>query len=103
MDSKEIIKLMQACQKYGVASFTKGDLSVNFIVESIPNNPVSSSVYNPALTQQFPDRQIEPTPEVENEVLEELRMSQLMLDDPEAYEQMIVDSHMERGRTLFDD
>lgn len=100
VDIKEFTKLLKACRAHGVKELTLVGIGIKFDVEYIPSDTVP---YNkpPKLStlEDRPPEQIIMTAE-EEAVLEEIRKSQMMLDDPEAFEQMIIDSHLERGREI---
>ena len=102
VDLKELNRLLKACRANGVTEFTLGTMIIKFGVEYIPSDTVP---YNkPSKLSALEDRppeQIIMTAE-EEAVLEEIRKSQMMLDDPEAFEQMIIDSHLERAREPLD-
>lgn len=112
MGADEIVKIIEACGRNGVSNITFDNISINFMVESNPNNSVVSSQVPLTQTVQgqastvpsgpsLQPRQLMMTAE-EKLVLDEIRLGQLMIDDPDAYEQHMIDTHLERERDAYD-
>ena len=103
VDIREFTKLLKACRSSGVTELTLDGMNIKFNVEYIPATTVSyqNQPSKSSTPEDRPPEQIIMTEE-EEAVLEEIRKSQMMLDDPEAFEQMIIDSHLERAREPLD-
>jgi hypothetical protein len=88
----ELCRILDACGKAGVASLKWGDLEVNFVAGQ------QAHVYTAMPLTQAPDG---PMSEQESEsVLQqslEEQLSQLMIDDPKAYEEHMLRKDMEDG------
>lgn len=96
--------ILEACQKSGVAVLKFGDLEVSF--HPLPAAPLFADTLGATSQVALPDpyrfpaspaseqTRIEP---VDPELLEDMRRAQLMIDDPMAFEQEMVDEHLRRG------
>lgn len=88
--------ILEACKNSGVVTLKCGELEVNFASPGlIPVDLGVSAPYtlpnpsSPAPLASVPQQ----TELIDKEMLEEMRLSQLMIDDPEQFEQEIIDSH----------
>lgn len=106
MDNKEIVKLMTACRKHRVESIQVGDIHIKFAVESEAQDTVDlpqnsrDIYYGDTRPRNRSEDAFSMGTAAEREVLEELRKSQLLLDDPVAFEQMMIDTEIERDRDI---
>ena len=86
LPSDKIVDIIRVCKSSNIKSLKYGNLEIEFISnpESPEATPISVQDHEP------PEPMIA---KVDEEVEEELRMEQLMIDDPVAFEQQIIDSH----------
>lgn len=102
----QLCRIIEACKSANVASFELGPLKITFaqvvskVAESNAGLQVQSQVDVGPITGS---NEIEsPTSLVtiaDREVLEDMQRSQLMIDDPVAFEALMVDDHMQRQGT----
>lgn len=94
--------ILEACARTGVATLKCGDIEVSFI-QGLPQSYVNYGQASQADLPNdldFPASQASEQPRIENldtSLLEDMRRSQLMIDDPLSYEQEMIDEHLERG------
>ena len=100
VDNLNLCAIISACAKGGVSELKFGVVEVRFF------NPTSTPTHDtPAMAigavTQF--QEISATPEsgrptsvnsFDRELLDDLRLSQLMIDDPQGFEREIVNSHL---------
>lgn len=100
---ESISSIIEACAKCGVMSLKWHDLEVTF---AVPGQPVTAydlpkttfdGYASPASEQELA---VDPrVSTVDKELLEDMRRSQLMIDDPLSYEQEVIDAHIRRGES----
>lgn len=91
--------ILDACRKNGVAALTLGDLHVSFYA---PTNHRGNEWESEPPGEETPAGHEVETPnagrveltEEQKELLREAKLSQLMADDPVAYEQAVIDAEM---------
>jgi hypothetical protein len=104
----ELCRIIKTCRKHGVDSITIGEVHLEFAVSPQRNGePKSESTSaGPPQTQisvpiQDPRAHINPksmfTPQ-DKELMMDLERSQLLIDDPEAFEQVMISEDLENGR-----
>lgn len=97
----DITAILETCLKTGVTSLKWRDLEVSFFV---PGQPVMAydlpkttfDGYAPQASEQELSRD-SAIGTVDKELLDDMRRSQLLIDDPLGFEQEIIDAHMQRG------
>ena len=103
----DLCAILSSCRQNGVAALTLGDLHVSFYApaglrrnEALPEPPGGET---PAGQVVDPEDvgEVELTDE-QKELLREAELSQLMADDPVAYEQAIIDENL-RGEQHGED
>jgi hypothetical protein len=103
--AKDICAIIKTCSQSNVVEISVGGLKVCFGPEGVGEKatPLASDL---GLTPTIPEPSFGPPSEgrllsqEEREVIEELQNSQLMFDDPEAYEQQQIDKFMGNGAAL---
>lgn len=115
--SKDICNIIKACSQSGVTELCLAELTLKFnrsgaetppeeVLTPQPQVPLYVEDLDPRDTPDLPSEQASATVESpiglmtseQKTTLEEIRVNQLMMDDPEAYEEYIVDSHLNRQR-----
>lgn len=97
--SKDLCRIIETASKANVSTIKIGNLEVSFLPKSLPTIEDLSKTHSDAVEQtSSPEQKVSMTP-VEKDLLEEARTSQLMVDDPLAFEQEIIDGFMGRNRT----
>ena len=92
--------ILEACRKSGVVTLKCGDLEVNFaspgafLVESGVTAPFTLPNLDAPARQDSEPMKTEP---LDQDLLEQMRRSQLMIDDPLAFEQEVIDGHIQQG------
>lgn len=105
VDSFNLCDIINACAKGGVSELKFGSVEVKFFNPSTPAQAQLAMDIG-AVPPQYdtPAMQASRQPETKSinafdkDLLEELRMSQLLYDDPHGFEREIVNSHL-RGDT----
>lgn len=93
--------IIETCSKNNVASFKMDGLEIDFFKVSLsPAIPwPEQTEEDPEHVAAVPEEKREAVPivfsEEEKQILEDARLGQLMMDDPVAYEQEIIDSTIE--------
>ena len=96
--SKDLCRIIETCHKNGVSKLNFGDVSIDF--SNSPDFPQDG----PQVLQDFGDNTdfvTEATDEagvVDEGLLEEARVSQLMIDDPISFEQEMIDTLIDKQR-----
>jgi len=100
---KDICGIIKACNSANVSSLKLGQLEITFqpkVVPTCAESTVPTESFTQALNSGSKEIEL-PTSlatEADQQVLEDLQRSQLMMDDPVAFEALMVDDHMERQR-----
>jgi hypothetical protein len=110
LKSKDICRILEACQKYHVLTLELGSLKVSFnhttpVVETKVTAEASEKVSELSRVntkETIPgSKEIEPPnllTEADHEAFADLERSQLLMEDPEAFEQLMFDDLiLERG------
>lgn len=96
LTSKQICDILKACEKAGVGEFSFGELKVSFLpkktAEVVTNIDVES--YNKLVEA---DTQVATNFKIPKEEIEELENAQMMIDDPLAFEQGMIDGQLFQG------
>lgn len=92
----EICAIIEACGKSGATFFQCGALSIEFLAGGLGGNQFAGVDHSfggetPGDGEAGGETRVLLTPE-DREVQEEIRLSQLMTDDPVAYEQEMIDA-----------
>lgn len=96
---KELCKLIETAAAHGVSELKYADLSVTFGPKD--RKGAEETVYLPkefsldTLASQDSEQSV--PPQVSHELLEDMRRSQLLIDDPMAFEQEMIDLHVSHG------
>lgn len=96
-----LLDLIQVCARNRVSHLQYGDLVINF-VDQVEKNVLKSE----ATSEKYyaPDRAGQPTPAIitpeQRQLIEDYERNQLMLDDPEGFENQVIDSHL-RGHGVI--
>lgn len=97
----DICAILDSCSKTGVTRLKWGDLEVSF---AVPGQPVmaydlpkmaSDGFAPPASGQELAVADALGT--VNKDLLDDMRRSQLMIDDPASFEQEVIDTHLRGG------
>ena len=90
--------ILDACRKAGVVTLKCGELEVSFASPEIITNELGAASQAPLSTpaqtiaqQASGEATLEP---IDRELLEEMRQSQLLIEDPLAFEQEVIDRHL---------
>lgn len=97
----DLCRIIKCGAVNGVARLTIGDFQVNYYHPPAASLGPQVTADPPNVTEFPAPPASEQPPEVtiaDPELLEDLRMSQLMISDPLAFEQEIIDSHLEEAR-----
>ncbi len=104
LTGSEICRIIGACSKSGVSSFSHGDLRIDFgsrgglaMIEGASANPIAGSGQNDTMVKELA------MSESDKEFIGALEDHQMMMDDPEGFEQGIIDSHMRGGKDARDE
>lgn len=92
--AKEICSIIRICSKSGVDSIKLGDLRINFT----PDRPVDQQ--DQSKTSDWKELSIPQEEEKTNLSLAEEKedyLSQLMVEDPSEYENVLIEEHLYRG------
>jgi hypothetical protein len=91
-NSKDLCRIIEACNLNGVTKLKFGDVEITFGPVATLDLPKISPqiVYPEAREDQTPDKM---SP-IQKDLLEEARTSQLLVDDPVAFEQEMIDGFM---------
>jgi hypothetical protein len=87
---KEICEILKVAQNTNVTSLKFGDLEISFNRIAEAPAKIHQTDLSPASENSLK--------EVTRDLLEEAEDAQLLLDDPAAFEQRMIDSHFQRGR-----
>ena len=87
LPSDKIVDIINVCKSSNIKSLEYGNLKLEFI--SNPSESPQTTI--PLVHDPEPPKRM--FAEVDEEEFEDLRLSQLMIDDPAAFEQEIIDSH----------
>lgn len=95
-----LLALIQTCAQNGVSCLRYGDLVINFMDHSQEKDVKSRAASFKSTT----DRAGQPRPAIiapeQRQLIEDYEQNQLMLDDPEGFENQIIDSHL-RGHGVI--
>lgn len=103
---KEICHIVRVCSEAGVTELKFGDLEVKFggafLSSPTKTEPAPLGFSEKEAYQSLPLKPVLPDSNtlsqkmnfIDKQVLEELERSQLMLEDPLAYEQLVIDEHI---------
>lgn len=93
LTAKEICEIIKACKDSEVSSLKFGELKLKF-------GPPKAKFVRPEQTQEISEIDYEPTEDsveidpnletTQKEILDEVEMANLALEDPEAYEEMLL-------------
>lgn len=89
LPSGKIIDIINICKSSNIKNLKYGNLEIEFISNPAPIAEVPK-------TAAAPDPVKKMFSQHDDTELEDLRMNQLMIDDPAAFEQEIIDSHIGR-------
>ena len=103
--SKEICNIIKVCSEAGVVELKFGGLEVKFGGASLPSpkkSPAELGFQGKEAYQISPQKSVLPDSNatsqkmdlIDKQVLEDLERTNLLLEDPLAYEQMIFDEHL---------
>jgi len=102
LDSKAICAIINACHKASVKELKLGDLCVTFATESTQSQ--TWELPKDARGKEIPFEDLAPqtlmTSE-QREVLRQIDENQLMIDDPIAFEQRMIDLEMQHPRAPY--
>lgn len=97
---RELCSIIRVAASHNVSKLTLGDLSIEFV--RLPSySPLEEPVKVP-LEFEAPEtlQTVQQNPPVqgriadEREILDDIRLSQMICDDPEAFEQEVIDGHL---------
>jgi hypothetical protein len=101
VDKLNLCAIIAACAKGGVSELKFGGVEVKFFNASTPvHDPLPTAISAVPTWNDLPAAQDSRQPVVKNahafdrDLLEDLRMSQLLIDDPHGFEREIVNSHL---------
>lgn len=105
--AKDIAVIIDACSRSNVTEFTLGELKIVFrglsgnldLQKTYPDQWSAPVVTSAVSAEEIALPKVELS-EVDKEMLKEAAVSQLMLDDPLAYEQYIIDEQTARDGFL---
>jgi len=98
LQGKEICNIIKACANARVKKLKIGDFEVDFLGEGTqPTFAGMPTTEPPKLGTVEEPRQLELS-ESDKQVFEDLEDAQMMIEDPEGYEQQIIDSHINRHK-----
>lgn len=98
----EVCAIIGACRTAGVSSLKWRDLEIVFAQQGpeAPADLPKTDVYEYAPPESGQGPQVDDTiATVDKDLLEDMRRSQLMIDDPASFEQEVIDSHLRQGAT----
>jgi len=93
VDKYNLCAIIEACAKGGVSQMKFGGIELYFFRPEIKEDAPPPQVLGYNAGPQVPDKK---SASFDPDVLEDLRISQLMIDDPHGFEQEIIDSHLSR-------
>ena len=93
VDKYNLCAIIDACAKGGVSEMKFGGIEIYFFRPEIKEDTPSQTVLGYNAGPQLPDKKVA---SFDPDVMEDLRISQLMIDDPHGFEQEIIDSHLSR-------
>lgn len=93
--ARDICAIIKSCSQNGVTVFRFGDLSLQFEPIEISRSPVAmpdwpKAPYHPEASAVAQEK----LEQVDKNLVEDMRLSQLLIDDPLGYEQEMIDAHM---------
>lgn len=105
LQAKEICRIIKVCQKSRVLSLELGAIRISF--QGANSRSVSKEASEIAETKSIPlAGEVSAHADVEvprslltpadKDALEEAQIAQLMIDDPSAYEKLMIDDHLQR-------
>jgi len=89
VDNYSLCAIIEACSKSGVTSLKFGDVEIQFGAQ-VPKT--FEYAYGPAESEGAPKR----APAFDEDLREEMRLEQLLIDDPHGFESEIITSHLSR-------
>lgn len=99
----DICAILEVCAKAGVARLKYGDLEVSF---AVPGQPVMAFDLPKTTFDGFAPQasgQVLTVDDkigaVDKDLLDDMRRSQLMIDDPASFEQEVIENHLRGGMT----
>lgn len=93
--ASDICAIIEACTKAGVVSLKWRDLEVTFQVPGLSATTDLPKTYMPEFAP--PESGQASIAMVDKDLLDDMRRSQLLLDDPAGFEQEVIDSHLRQG------
>lgn len=108
---KEICRIIETCNSNGVAELKFGKLCITFkpdvagqresAIKSLPSTQDATVVAGDE--DSFTDDSTAAFALQDENVLRELEVTQMMIEDPSSFEQMMVDSHLNARASLHDE
>ena len=89
VDNYSLCAIIDACSKGGVSSLKFRDVEIQF---GAPVQKTFEYAYGPAESEVAPKR----APAFDEDLREEMRLEQLLIDDPHGFENEIITSHLSR-------
>lgn len=110
VENLSIVSIIETCAKSGVSRLKLGDIEICFKDETnhktVSVNPGLSATASLPNPQVLSEESLESTPRdlretsipYDRELQENLRVNQLMIDDPFGFEREIINSHLKRDQ-----